>query len=200
MSRFQYAALVMLVSLFLPAGCGAGRNQVLRDPVAQSGASSEELWYRDGGARVAYTAIVRPRQLYAGYGTAPDPALYGRMPATTPAPRKRSTPKPKVEAPKTPECPPCPPADASRNTPQNATSQASPASSDPARDAADSTSPFPTAGFSAPFGSSSPFPSTLPPSGDEGTMAASPNTPRIPLPGMPAATPAPAAPGGAPGR
>jgi hypothetical protein len=208
MSRCRYAALVMLVLLVFPAGCGSSRNQTLRDPVARSGASSEELWYRNGGARVAYTAVVRPRHLYAGYGTAPDPALYGQMPATTqPAPQKRSTPKPRATPPKTPECPPCPPADAMQKAP----SQTNPASSAPVQDtagagsqfpaappqgAADSTPPvpatFPPQGAS---GSTAPFPAALLPQGTGSIPATTPLPPRLPLPAMPAATPAPGTPG-----
>jgi hypothetical protein len=188
MSQFRYIALVLFAAALL-AACGSGRNQVLRDPVAQSGASSEEIWYRDGGARTAYTAVARPKQLYAGYGSVWDPALYGQAPATTKTPvKKRVAPKAKATPPRSPDCPPCPPADAAQNAPQS--SQASPAAS----------ASFPGSGSSAPAQGATGFalPSAVPQSNAGGATASS-SPPRMPLPGMPAATPAPATPY-APGR
>jgi len=163
MAYFRYTVLAMLFSLAFLAGCGSSLNKAMQDPVAQSGTSSEELWYRYGGARVAYTAVTRPQQLYTGYGTVRDPALHEQAPATTQAktpPKKRSKPKAAAAAPRDPNCPPCPPADAAVNTPQSASPQASPAFSAPAQGAAGSALPPP---------------------------------PTIPLSGMPAATPAPMA-------
>jgi hypothetical protein len=200
MSQFRHIALIMLVAALL-AACGSGRNPALRDPVAQSGASSEEIWYRDGGARVAYTAVARPKQLYAGYGAVRDPALYGQAPATTKTPaKKRVAPKAKAAPPRSPDCPPCPPADAAKSAPQNAGSQASPASSAPAQGAAGTqsgSSSFPGAGppSSAPAQGATGLvlPPAAPPSAG-GAAAAPPSSPRLPLPGMPAATPAPATP------
>ncbi|MCL2123469.1 MAG: hypothetical protein FWH34_05200, partial [Desulfovibrionaceae bacterium] len=96
MAYSRYTVLVMLVSLVFPVGCGSSLNKAMQDPVAQSGTSSEDIWYRYGGARVAYTAVTRPKQLYTDYSTVRDPALYGQAPATTPeksSPKKRSKPK-----------------------------------------------------------------------------------------------------------
>ena len=184
MAYFRYAVLAMLFSLVFLAGCGSSLKKAMRDPVAQSGTSSEELWYQYGGARVAYTAVTRPKQLYAGYSAVRDPALHGQAPATTqekPPPRKRSKPKAAAVAPRDPNCPPCPPANAAATVPQSTSSQASPAFSAPAQSVAGSVPP----------------PPTLAP-GSANAAAPLPSPPATPLPSMPAATPAPAAPG-APG-
>jgi len=180
MAYFRYTVMAMLFLLVFLAGCGSNLNKAMQDSVAQSGTSSEELWYRYGGARVAYTAVTRPKQLYTGYSTVRDPALYGQEPATTQTkapPKKRSKPKAASVAPRDPNCPPCPPADASANTPQSASSQANPAFSAPAQGAAGSVPP-PSA--PSPGGANAVTPLPLPP---------------IPLSGMPAATPAPMTPG-----
>jgi len=179
MSRFRYVAWMMLVSLLFPAACTSSRDRVLRDPVARSGASSEEIWYREGGARVAYTAVARPRHLYTGDGATPDPALYEQAPALpkTP-PKRRPATKPRVEAPKKPDCSQCPPAEATQKAPPTASPPAEPASA------------APVAGDAVP-----PFPSTMLPQ-NTGGLPAMPagSPPRLPLPGMPPATPAPVAP------
>ena len=181
MAYSRYILLALLFSLVCPAGCGS-RKQAW-DPAAQSGTSSEEIWYQHGGARVAYTAVARPKQLYTGYGAVRDPALYGQVPATTQAPqKKRSKPKPQTTAaaPRHPDCPPCPPTDAAKNAPQSLSPQPSPVSL-PAQGATSSTPSL-----------STDLPSAV------GSAAPPPSPSRMPLPGMPAATsatPAPSAPG-----
>jgi len=180
MAYFRYTVMAMLFLLVFLAGCGSSLNKAMQDPVAQSGTSSEELWYRYGGARVAYTAVTRPQQLYTGYSAVRDPALYEQAPATTQAKtptKKRAKPKAAANAPRDPNCPPCPSADAAANTPQSAKPQAGPASFAPAQGVAGSAPPPPAL---APGGTSAAAP--LPP------------PPAIPLSGMPAATPAPMAP------
>lgn len=200
MACFRYMLLAMLCALVCLPGCGSGRARALKDPAAQSGAGSEEIWYRYGGARVAYTAIPRPRQLYAGYGVAPDPALYGQAPATTleKAPtQRRSRPKAATPAPRPPDCPPCPPAtDAVTSAPPNTSAQ-----SGPARAASDLGAnlalPPSTAGpgVVAPPPAQPAMPSPgMPATTSSGALPPLPPLPGTPLSGMPAATPAPPAP------
>jgi len=183
MAYSRHIAVAMLFSLVFPAACS--HNAAMLDPVAQSGASSEEIWYRYGGARVAYTAVARPKQLTAGYGAAQDPALYAQVLATTTttttqkaALKKRSASKTAAAPPRPPDCPPCPPTGA-----------------------APSVSQIPL--FSAPpQGAARPAP--LPPApglpdvsgvpGSAGLAAPPPSPPKIPLPALPPATPAPMAP------
>jgi len=193
MAYSRYIAVAMLFSLVFPAACS--KNTALWDPAAQSGASSEEIWYRYGGARVAYTAVARPKQLSTGHGAVQDPALYGQAPATQKvSPKKRSAPKPVTAPKRPPECPPCPPADAATSASHNASSQASPAFSAPAQGATRPVPPPP-----APSTPSAPgVPSVTGVPGPAGVTAPPPSPPKIPLPGMPAAIPAPIAPG-APG-
>jgi hypothetical protein len=190
MPLFRHIALGTLVLFVFTAGCVNSRNVVMRDPVAHSGASNEEIWYRDGGARVAYTAVPRHRQLYAGYGVARDPALYAPAP-TKPPPRKRPAPKPQAPPPKSPDCPPCPPGDAGAGAPPSAAPAQGAASGAPdpsASQGAESAAPEQeTAGPATP----SPV-MTLPQ--NTGGIAAPPSPPRMPLPSMPSATPAPPAP------
>ena len=184
MFRFRCLTWAMLVALVLPfpAGCGNSRTQILRDPVARSGASSEEIWYREGGARPAYTAVARPRHLYVGEGGVPDPALYEPAPETTRvSPKKRPASKPRAAAPKKPDCPPCPPAAATQGATQDPSFPADPASSAPAQAATGDVPPLPS--LPAPPGSG----------GGGATPAGSPPA-RMPLPNMPAAAPAPATP------
>jgi hypothetical protein len=179
MSYFRYIAVAMLFSLVFSAGCGSSRNKVLQDPAANAGTSSEDIWYQYGGARVAYTAVARPKQLHTGYGSVRDPALYGQAPATTKASAKRaSKPKPAAAPPRDPNCPPCPPADAAQSPPPSPNPQASPALPPPARSAASPAPPAPAAGVPSATAAAAPPPSP----------------PRLPLPGMPAATPAPISP------
>ncbi|MDR2695246.1 MAG: hypothetical protein LBC79_02555 [Deltaproteobacteria bacterium] len=180
MMHSRYIALVMLVSLVFPAACGSSRSRALQDPVAQSGTGSEELWYQYGGARVAYTAVARPKQLHTGYGAVRDPALYAQAPATTQVvPKARSKPKAKAKpaaAPaRDPNCPPCPPAESVQSAPPGLIPQAG----------------------SAPSASSQSAARLVPPSvaadapGATGLAAPLPGPPRTPLP---AAAPAPATP------
>jgi len=184
MRSCRYTVLAVLFSLVFLAGCGSSLNKAMQDSVAQSGTSSEEIWYQYGGARVAYTAVARPKQLYAGYSAVRDPALYGQAPATTAAktsPQKRPKPKAAAAAPRDPNCPPCPPTDTAAHTPRSASSQAGPAFSAPVQSAAGSTPPPPA-----------PAPAAT------NAAAPPPSPPIVPVPSMPAATPAPMAPG-APG-
>ena len=177
MPYFRSIAVIMLFSLVFPAGCGSSRNRVLQDHAANSGTSSEDIWYQYGGARVAYTAVARPKQLHTGYGSVRDPALYGQAPTTTKSPLKRSSkPKPKPAPQRDPNCPPCPPADAATSPPPAPIAQASPALSPlPAQNAASSALPASPAGVPGAT-----------------TVAAPPTSlQKMPLPGMPAATPTP---------
>ena len=183
MPYFRYIAVMMLFSLVFPAACGSSRNRVLEDRAANSGTSSEDIWYQYGGARVAYTTVARPKQLHTGYGSVRDPALYGQAPTTTKAPQKRpskaKTAAQTAPAPqRDPNCPPCPPADAAQNPPPAPIVQASPVPPPPAQSAASSALPAPPAGVP----------------GATAAAAPPPNPPRMPLPGMPAATPAPLTP------
>jgi len=184
MAYSRYIFLAVLFSFIFLAGCGSSRNKAALDPVAQSGTSSEEIWYQYGGARMAYTAVTRPKQLYTGYSAIRDPALYGQAPTTTQtSPKKRSRPKPAVTAPRDPNCPPCPPPDcppcppadanAVKTTPQTLNSQASPTFSAPAQGAA-SFDPSAIQGAA----------------GVTGVGAPPPSPPKLPLPNMPAAMPA----------
>ena len=182
MAYSKYILLVMMFSLVFLAACGGNRKAAMRDPVAQAGTSSEEVWYQYGGARMAYTAVTRPKQLYTGYGAVRDPALYGQAPATTQ--EKASSPrrykaKPKVAAPasRDPNCPPCPPADATKNAPPSLIPQASPAFPAPAQGAAS-------------FSPSSPVVA----SGATGAAAPPPSPPMTPLPSKSIAIPAPLTP------
>jgi hypothetical protein len=175
MAYFRYICMAMLLSLVFLAGC-ANWNWAIRDPVAQSGASSEEIWYRKGGARVAYTAVARPKQLHTDYGVVWDPALYELAPATVRAAQKKPS-APKVPT-APPDCPPCSPTDAAATVPQNLR----PASSAPVQVSGSAVLPSST---------------TLDPA--SGGSVDPPATPRIPLPGMPTATPAPMTPD-TPGR
>ncbi|MDR0239087.1 MAG: hypothetical protein LBI88_02510 [Deltaproteobacteria bacterium] len=112
--------------------------------MAQSGTSSEDIWYQYGGARVAYTAVTRPKQLYTGYGAVRDPALYGQAPATTAAktsPQKRPKPKAAAAVPRDPNCPPCPPTDTAAHTPQSANPPVGTAFSAPVQGAVGSAPP-----------------------------------------------------------
>jgi len=122
----RHIVLALLFSLVFSSGCVSSRNSALWDPVARSGASSEEIWYQYGGARVAYTAVPRPKQLYAGYGVVRDPAQYAQAPAITRG-KKASPKRSQAKVPRPPDCPPCPPTDAdvAKNTP-GAASSASP--------------------------------------------------------------------------
>ena len=185
----RYIVLVMFILLVFQAGCGSTRNNVMQDPVAQSGTGSEELWYQYGGARVAYTAVARPKQFYTGYGAVRDPALYGQAPATTQEmtrPKKRTKPKPAATAPRDPNCPPCPPADAAANTPKNVSPQASPAFSVPAQGTTSFTLP-PAASGAAGF--TPPPPAPAPDATGSGALP--PIPPKLPVSGMPTAAPAP---------
>ena len=192
MVYFRYIVLAMIVLLVFQAGCGSTRNNVMRDPVAQSGTGSEELWYQYGGARVAYTAVARPKQLYTGYGTVRDPALYGQAPTTIQertSPKKRAKPKPAATAPRDPNCPPCPPTDAAANTPHTVSQQASPAFSVPAQGSTSFTLPPAISGAA---GFAPPPPAAA--ADATGAVAPPPIPPRLPLADMPIAAPAPMAP------
>ena len=178
----RYIVLAMFLSLVFPTGCGSNWNRSMQDPVARSGTGSEEIWYQYGGARVAYTAIARPKQLYTGYGTVRDPALYAQAPMTTQAktpPKKPSRAKPAVTPPRDPNCPPCPPADTAKHTPapQSLLPQTNPVFSAPAQSLA---KPTPSPAASAPTVA--------------GTVESLPSVPQTPLSSMPAAIPAPMAP------
>ena len=177
----RYIAVVMFFALAFPSGCGSGRNNAMQDPVAQSGTGSEEIWQQYGGARVAYTALARPKHLYTGYGAVRDPALYGQAPTTTqekaPAP-KRSRSKAAPQAPREPNCPPCPPVETSKNSspPQGLSSQSSALAA-------------PVQGITLP----APLPPVAAPDAP-GAIAPPPSPPQTPLSAMPAAIPAPIAP------
>jgi len=182
----RYTVLVMLFSLAFLAGCGSSLHKAMQDPAAMSGTSSEELWYQYGGARVAYTAVTRPKQLNTGYNAVRDPALYGQMTTTTevkaPA-KKRVKAKAAAPAPRDPNCPPCPPCpacpptDATGNKLQSVNPQTSPTFFTPGQGSTDS-NPLP--------------PALLP--GGANAAATPPPAPPTPLPSMPAAIPAPLAP------
>jgi|GEM_PF-3758416 len=179
----RYIVIMIFFALAFPTACGSSRKTAVQDPVAQSGTGSEEIWYQYGGARVAYTAVTRPKQLYTGYGAVRDPALYGQAPTTTQekAPSKKRV-KPKAAAtppPRDPNCPPCPPAETAKNSspPQGS---------------------MPQSGiFSAPVqqgvAPSAPLPSGTAPSAT-GAITPPPIPSQEPLSGMPAAIPAPMAP------
>ncbi len=177
--------LMLLLFALCLAGCA---RQKPTDPVALSETSSEEIWYKDGGARWAWTAVDRPRQLYTGYGTVRDPALAQGEPVQPVKKRviKRAA-KPKApvqpvrspDCPPCPACPPCPPADAAKPAVPNSGAgrvAPTPAPQSPALSPAvpPQAAPPPT-----PSAFSGSFPPLAPPS--------------APLPAMPPATPAPAA-------
>lgn len=85
---------------------------VLAPPRAlAAGKTLEEVWMREGGARLYYDALVRPRQMNANGARVTDPAFVNLPPLQAPAKPRRSTPAPsarKVPAPVAPVAPKSP--------------------------------------------------------------------------------------------
>lgn len=126
----RYFPVALLLLAFCLAGC-SGRRGAAPDPVAQSGASSEDIWYPDGGARWAWTAIPRPRHLYTGLTGVRDPALYQAPQAQRAGGGKKSGARVKKAAPPPPpprpqDCPPCPPEETNKRAPSAALPPAAP--------------------------------------------------------------------------